>query len=158
MRYHLNIGTNIEPRVATIQRALMLLAAISQRQPIISTVVHSAPWGFQSARQFLNIGITIECALPPLALLRLTQAIERRLGSGAHRDSNGNYCDRLADIDLIACDQFTIHTPTLTLPHPHMAERTFVLQPLRQTAPYWHHPDNGKSVVAMLNAINPIGH
>ena len=151
MRYHLNLGTNMEPRVATLQRAVALLAACGD--VAVSRVVHSAPWGYRSVYEYLNIGVRLDSRLAPHELLRVTQGVERRLGSGPHRHADGTYRDRLIDIDIVACDEFSVHTDTLTLPHPHMAEREFVLRPLAQLAPYWRHPATGHSVRRLLAAF-----
>lgn len=74
------------------------------------------------------------------------QEIERKVSSGGHRDSEGNYIDREIDIDIIAMDDMVIDTPTLTIPHPRMHLRDFVIIPMLELAPSWTHPILGKSI------------
>ncbi|MDE6378068.1 MAG: 2-amino-4-hydroxy-6-hydroxymethyldihydropteridine diphosphokinase, partial [Duncaniella sp.] len=67
-----------------------------------------------------------------------------------HRDRDGGYIDRRIDIDIIAIDSIVLSTPRLTLPHPRMHLREFVLVPLAQLAPGWVHPVTGLNASAML--------
>ena len=80
--------------------------------------------------------------------------IERRLGSAAHRDGDGNYIDRLVDIDIVAIDERVIDTPTLQVPHPHLAERDFFLRPMMELAPNWVHPVTGLTTAQMLDMLH----
>lgn len=131
MIYHLNIGSNIGDREMNLRRAVDELSLLGSRC-IVSSIVESEPWGFESSNAFLNVGVMLESDLEPLDMLHHCQAIERQLGSAAHRDSNGNYVDRLIDIDIILAGELHINTPELTIPHPRMHERDFVMRPLQE--------------------------
>jgi 2-amino-4-hydroxy-6-hydroxymethyldihydropteridine diphosphokinase len=96
--------------------------------------------GFESDNLFMNAVITVRSALEPHEVLSRTHQIELDLGCSTHRNADGSYCDRSLDIDLIACDDMVCHDDTLTLPHPRMHLRRFVLDPLCEIAPRWMHP------------------
>lgn len=72
------------------------------------------------------------------------------MGSGSHRSVTGTYADRIIDIDIIAVDETVISTPKLTVPHPHMAQRRFVLEPMAEIAPHWTHPILHKTASQLL--------
>lgn len=131
MLYHLNIGSNLGDREGNLRRAIAMLSALGSAYSV-SSIVESEPWGFDSVNTFLNVGVMLESDLKPLEMLHHCQAIERKLGSKSHRDSEGNYVDRLVDIDIILAGDLVINTPELTVPHPRMHERDFVMRPLKE--------------------------
>lgn len=128
---YLNIGSNLGNREENLLRAIVLLSA-GTGGCAVSSVVESDPWGFESGNRFLNVGVMLRCDMDPFDLLEFTQGIEKQMGSNTHRDANGNYVDRLVDIDIIEIDGVEINTPQLTVPHPRMHERDFVMKPLEQ--------------------------
>lgn len=86
----------------------------------VSQPVESEPWGYESDKAFVNAGLTLRSTADPSDLLQSLQAVEREISPAPHRDASGAYIDRLIDIDLIACGEAVVSTPTLTLPHPAM--------------------------------------
>ena len=76
--------------------------------------------------------------------------IEGRLSPMPHRDDRGGYVDRVIDIDIMAADDTVIDTEELTVPHPHLAERHFFLEPFDELAPLWRHPVTGLTCAEML--------
>ena len=78
--------------------------------------------------------------MEPLEILRLLREVETSINPASHRTASGEYADRVIDIDLIAVDDMVLNTPELTLPHPRMHLRAFVLEPLAELAPAWRHP------------------
>lgn len=99
-----------------------------------SSVIETPSWGFESD-PFLNQVIVVETALEPLELLDALQSIERRLGRTQKStvvDGKPVYHDRTIDLDILDYDRKPYHDDRLTLPHPHIAERDFVLIPLRE--------------------------
>ena len=153
MKYYLNIGTNMGERRDNLYRAVVALAA-STGGCAVSSVVESEPWGFESEHRFLNIGVSLDSPMPPEQMLERIHEIERHLGSAAHRDSEGRYIDRLVDIDIVAIDDLVIDTPTLQVPHPHLAERDFFLKPMVELAPAWRHPVTGLTASQMLEMLH----
>lgn len=145
-RIHINIGSNQGDRQTLIESAVAL---ISHEWPDArlsrSDFFESEPWGFESDNSFINLGLMLEtdALINPLDILRRLQTIERRISPDPHRDSLGNYIDRRIDIDLIAVDSLVVNTPELTLPHPRMRGRDFVMKPLRSLDPSWIDPVTG---------------
>ena len=110
-----------------------------------SSFIETEPWGFVSPNRFLNAAVMLLTELTPHQLLRLTQQIERELGRTTKTNDvkseelrvNGEphiygYCDRPIDIDILTYDDLHIDTPDLTLPHPRMSQRDFVMIPLSE--------------------------
>lgn len=150
---HINIGSNTGDRMANTGRAVALVSALSERPARVSSAVESDPWGFESPNRFVNVGVEIDTALTPRELLARLQEIERSLGATPHRDSGGNYIDRNIDIDIICCGDTVVSSPALTLPHPRLAGRLFVLAPLAELSPLWRHPETGLTAREMLAAL-----
>ncbi|MDE5658768.1 MAG: 2-amino-4-hydroxy-6-hydroxymethyldihydropteridine diphosphokinase [Muribaculaceae bacterium] len=147
LHVHLNIGSNLGDREENIRRAvasLRQLACVSS-SVIVSDMVESEPWGYDSSNGFLNVGMSFDTELAPEALLAAVQRVEKSISTASHRDSAGAYIDRIIDIDIIACsvtDAATgrpalviSDTPELTLPHPRALLRDFVMTPLRLVDP-----------------------
>lgn len=138
---HINIGTNLGDRQANLRQAVAGISAITGVTAIrVSKIVESAPWGYESQAPFLNIGVAVETILDPFSLFEALQGVEKQISCTPHRDRNGNYIDRIIDIDLIAYGEQMINTPKLIIPHPRMHLRPFVLFPLAELAPEWTHP------------------
>lgn len=137
-----NIGTNRGDRRRNLSRAC---AEVGRRFGYfeLSHVMESEPWGFDSPREFLNIAMVFRSDEEPLEILHALQKIERELGaklaeengcgnSDEHRDAQGGYADRFLDIDIMTIEGVRMQTPELTLPHPHLRERPFFIEPLQE--------------------------
>ena len=125
----LSLGSNLGDRHATMRRAIRLIneeVGIVDRE---SSPMETEPWGFESPNKFLNMCVRVKTTLTPIEVLDATQAIERRLGR-TRKSTDGHYHDRPIDIDILTYDDLHISTPRITLPHPHMHERDFVMKPL----------------------------
>lgn len=96
-----------------------------------SALIETAPWGFNSANTFINAAVCSETSLSPREVLQATQDIERALGRTT-KSIDGQYHDRLIDIDILLYDDLHVSEPDLVIPHPHMNERQFVMQPLSE--------------------------
>lgn len=154
MTAHINLGSNIGDRRALIETAVVRIEAALGCTSLRSDIIDSEPWGYDSSNRFLNLGITIESAgLGPLELHRMLQQIQREISEAPHRTASGAYADRVIDIDLICMEQTVVDTPELTLPHPRMHLREFVLRPLAQLQPAWHHPLLGKTAAELLASL-----
>ena len=135
MLIYFGIGTNLGDREANLREAIRLLSERVGEQLACSSVYRSAPMGFVSNNEFANIVAVYDTDYSPEEVLLITQQIEREMGR-TEKSVNGVYQDRVIDIDLL---QVTHHSSlilhnsvTLTLPHPHMHEREFVMIPLRE--------------------------
>ena len=150
---YLNIGSNKGNSLALIEQAVALIEHLCNTSVRCSGVVKSAPWGYESENPYTNLGVAIDTDLNAHALLDALQAIELKVSPTPHRDSQGNYIDREIDIDIVAIDAMVIDTPRLTLPHPRMHLREFVLQPMHELAPEWQHPLSGLTAMQMLEQL-----
>lgn len=128
---YLSLGSNLGDRHATMQQAILLLGKQAGTVDRVSSAIETEPWGFESANKFLNMCVRIITPLSPEQLLATTKDIELQLGRTT-KSVNGQYHDRPIDIDILTYDDLHINTPSLTLPHPHMHERDFVMIPLRE--------------------------
>ena len=137
----LGIGTNLGDREANLRTALQLLHDRVGECIACSSIYRSAPQGFVSENEFANVVVVCRTDHSPEEVLLITQQIEREMGR-TEKSVNGVYHDRVIDIDLLQAGignrksgiqtQVECHTDTLTLPHPRMHERDFVLIPLRE--------------------------
>ena len=127
----LALGGNVGNSRAILDRAVNLLCDGKEVQLTgRSSDYRTPPWGFKYQPHFVNLAITVETTLSPHELLARAQDVELRLGRDrAHEKRNG---PRTADIDIIAYDDLTLNEPNLTLPHPRLFERAFVLVPLAE--------------------------
>lgn len=147
---HVNIGSNLGDGRANVTRAAEMIAArlgvdVRRAEPVVSE-----PWGYTSPNPFVNLGIAFDTDIEPSALLRILRDIEAAISPAPHRNADGSYADRLIDIDLIAVGDTVADTPELTLPHPRMHLRDFVLLPVAQLDPGWRHPLLGLTAAQLL--------
>lgn len=127
MRAYLSIGTNMGDRLQNLQNAVNSLKLLPQTSVIeISPVYETEPIGFEEQADFLNIAVEIETSLTPEALLGALLGIEAALGK-VRLFKNG---PRIIDLDLLLFGNEEINSRVLTVPHPRMYEREFVLKPL----------------------------
>lgn len=122
-------------RRALICRAISLIDERIGAVQRVSSFIETEPWGFKSKNKFLNAAVKVLTTLSPEQCLERTQQIERELGRKS-KSKGGKYHDRPIDIDLLLYGDLTLSTPRLTLPHPHMLERDFVMIPLREIMPH----------------------
>jgi len=131
---YIGIGTNLGNKTKNLKQAINLLEERVGKCCKISSFYASKPFGFDSENDFLNAVVEVETCLLPFELLRETQKIEYEIGR-TKKSANGIYQDRIIDIDILLYDNEIIDTPELKIPHPHIAERDFVLIPLKEIAP-----------------------
>ena len=132
---YLGLGSNEGDRQERLDRACQEIDKLIGPVVSRSACHETEPWGFCSPNKFLNAVVCCSTRLAPLQLLRATQRIERMLGRQAKTGSNGAYHDRPIDIDILLYDDLHIDTPQLTIPHPRMLRRQFVMEPLREVMP-----------------------
>lgn len=149
---YLALGTNIGNRRRNMITAAALLAERVGDVLALSGFYETEPWGFQSENTFLNAALRLETSLSPLELLKATQQIEAEMGRT--QKSNGTYHDRIIDIDILLYDDLILQTPELTLPHPLMQDRRFVMEPLLEIAPNVVHPVFKKTIVSLIREHN----
>ena len=131
---YLGLGTNLGDKEANLKAAVEEIGKRVGEVTSLSAFHVSEPWGFTSENSFLNAVCCVLTDFRPMEVLRLTQDIERSLGR-LKKSVDGHYSDRLIDIDILLYDDLHIATPELTIPHPLMWQRDFVMIPLREIAP-----------------------
>lgn len=139
------VGSNLGDRSAHLAFALDQLACLPRSRLLAgSSVVETQPVGGVPQGSFLNAAALIETALAPDELLRAMLEIERR--RGRVREPALRWGPRTLDLDLLLYDSLVMRTPALTIPHPEMHRRAFVLEPLAEIAPDLVHPTLGSTV------------
>lgn len=128
---YLSLGTNLGGKTQNLVSAITEIERRIGPVRAQSAFLTTEPWGFESENTFLNAAVRVETALSPFDLLNKTQQIERDMGR-TQKSVDGKYHDRIIDIDILLYDDLHINTPKLTIPHPLMYERDFVLIPLKE--------------------------
>ncbi len=128
------LGGNVGDARATLDKAVRLFCDGDEvRLEARSSDYRTPPWGDTDQPSFINLCIAVTTRLPPQALLTRAQQVERALGRD--RAQQRRWGPRTVDIDILAYDDLALDEPALTLPHPRLFERAFVLVPLVQIAP-----------------------
>jgi 2-amino-4-hydroxy-6-hydroxymethyldihydropteridine diphosphokinase len=128
------LGGNVGYVRATFDKAIAELLGLAEAVLLArSSDYATPPWGDEQQARFVNACIEIETGLAPLALLKVLQAVEQAFGR--ERSKERRWGPRTLDLDLIAYDDLVMDQQELTLPHPRLFERAFVLVPLAEIAP-----------------------
>lgn len=138
-KLYLALGSNLGDRDAWLDSAERLISMRIGPIRAKSSRLQNVAEGFVSVNEFLNEVIEVDTYLSPLEVLYASNEIERELGRTV-KSVDCNYHDRTIDIDMIYYADVVCSTPELTLPHPRMVERRFVLSPLCEIAPDFVHP------------------
>ncbi len=115
-----------------------------------SPIYETPPWGYLEQPAFLNQVVQGNTRLKPETLLTYLKQLEIKMG----RTPTVRYGPRLIDIDILFYDDLILDKPNLAIPHPHLHERAFVLVPLADIAPEYHHPVSGKSTRQLLAQVD----
>lgn len=132
---YLALGSNLGDREGNMRRALALIDERVGSVYRVSSIMETEPAGFLSENKFLNLVCCVHTMMSPLSCHMELQKIEQELGRTQKSTvQNGVtvYHDRTMDIDMLTYDDITMDTPELTLPHPRMQERDFVMIPLKE--------------------------
>jgi 2-amino-4-hydroxy-6-hydroxymethyldihydropteridine diphosphokinase len=148
------LGGNVGDVRATFKKAIANICGMAQAALLAcSSDYATSPWGNEQQARFINACIEIETSLDPHALLFTLQKIEQKFGRD--RSKEERWGPRTLDLDLIAYDDVVLQRPELTLPHPRLFERAFVLVPLVEIAP--DRLIAGRSVKAALEGLSTEG-
>lgn len=151
-RVCLSLGSNLGPRETYLRKALQALDKELGSLVKCSSFYETLPWGFSSDSLFLNAAACFDTLLSPEEVLAVTQQIEKSLGR-KEKSRQGRYADRCIDIDILLYDDRVMQTPDMILPHPHMAERMFVLEPLAEIMPHMLHPLLKKTILQLKEEL-----
>jgi 2-amino-4-hydroxy-6-hydroxymethyldihydropteridine diphosphokinase len=146
---YLSTGSNLGDRSLNLRNAIAHLTP--SVQPLIQSAVYETePWGYIDQPAFLNQVIKASTTLEPFDLLAFFKKIEVSLG----RQETFRFGPRLIDLDILFYDDLILDTPQLTIPHPRITERAFILVPLAEIAPDLCHPRNNKTILELKAALD----
>lgn len=149
-RAFLSLGSNLGDRQATLLAALDALDRGGGRIIRRSSFYETEPVGKIDQPRFLNLVVEVATDLTPADLLALCQSVERKLG----RVRKERWGPRTVDIDILLYDRLTMQTSSLTIPHPEMIRRRFVLEPLLEIAPGASLPDGRRLDVFLADVAD----
>ena len=151
---YLGLGSNVGDRVGMITKAV---ACLDREGDIVvrrlSGMYETKPWGNEDQRDFVNAVAEVDTCLSPKELLARVKGIERELG----REEGARWGPRRIDIDILLYGSEVVREEGLTIPHPNIRERAFVLAPLAEIAPDLVHPLTGRCVRGYLEEIEESG-
>jgi len=143
---YLLLGSNLGNKEENLRVAVKLLKKIGKVKKH-SAIYETEPWGFTDDHNFFNMALCLETSLKPLELLIEILKIEISIG---RKRQVKQWVAREIDIDIIFFDNLIINEDNLTVPHPHIKNRKFVLVPLKEIAPGFIHPEYRKSISELL--------
>ena len=136
MRYFLSLGSNVGQKIDNLAKAVHFMEQEGVKILAASALYETQPVDISSQPWFLNQVLEIESEKDPESLLNVVKAIEQRMGRTLSRSKE----PRIIDIDILLAEEMIFKTKTLEIPHPRLAERNFVLIPLKEIAPDAVHP------------------
>ena len=149
---HIGIGSNLGNREENCLKAIRFLSQNGIHVRKRSSMYETEPWGVKEQPGFINMTIEGETGLRPAELLEVLKKIEDEIG----RTETYRWGPRVIDLDVLLYDNLVMHTPELTIPHPRMHEREFVLRPLAEIAPDKIHPVLKKTMRELLSGLSAV--
>ena len=148
-RVYLGLGSNLGNRKSNLEESIRQIGEFATVKKS-SSIYETEPWGLKDQPKFLNQVIFMESTLKPNELLLRLKKIEQQMG----RKKSIRFGPRLIDVDILFYADHIMNTPELTIPHPHLTERAFVLVPLAEIAPKLVHPLYHKTIKVLLQDID----
>ena len=143
----LGLGSNLGNRKNIIEQAIQNIRTFSEIIKV-SPLYESSAWGFNSNNEFINMAIQISTELTAEQLIENILHIEKQLGR--EQKTTTSYQDRTIDIDILFYGDQILNSENLTIPHPKISERLFVLKPLNDISPNYIHPILNKTISELL--------
>jgi len=151
-RVYLSLGTNMGDRRQHLRQAVDGLRGLGN-VAACSEVYETEPWGYLEQDKFFNMVVSLETNLEPLPLLKDLKELEKQIG----REPGVRYGPRVIDLDILCYDDLQMNTPELTIPHPQLAGRAFVLVPLAELNADLIIPGLNVTVARLLQVIGSAG-
>ncbi|MTK54538.1 2-amino-4-hydroxy-6-hydroxymethyldihydropteridine diphosphokinase [Paludibacter sp.] len=151
-KVYLSLGSNLGDKQRNLSVAISEIEQRCGKVELCSSFYSTPPWGFNSNNEFVNLALSITTTLEPLDLLNVLKHIEQV--SGRQQKAKSGYEDRPLDIDILFYDNSIINSETLTVPHPRLHLRLFVLVPMNEIAPQLIHPIFHKTIETLLMECN----
>ena len=145
-KVYLSLGSNQGERLLWLEQAMHMLEDQAGKIITRSPVYVSKAWGLEAQPDFLNMALLLDTAKDPRQLLHIIRTIEEALGRQRHI----KWGPRTLDIDILFFNDDVIASPELTVPHPFIQDRAFVLTPMADIAPGFIHPVLHKTIAALL--------
>jgi 2-amino-4-hydroxy-6-hydroxymethyldihydropteridine diphosphokinase len=146
---YISLGSNLGDRLANLRNAMTNISP-EVKAVAKSSIYETEPWGYSDQPSFLNQIIKANTDLAPFDLLAFFKEIEVSMG----RQETFRFGPRLIDLDILFYDDLVLNTPKLTIPHPRIIERAFVLIPLVEIAPDLYHPVIGKTIQQLTTGVD----
>lgn len=146
----IHLGTNLGKKRKNLKTALEHLESFSGTICSFSSIYETAAWGKSNQPDFLNQAIELSTKLPPFELLYELQLIEQKMG----RERIEKWGERIIDLDILFYDDIIIDYQQLTIPHPLIEQRRFVLEPLLEIVKNFVHPVHGSSIQELANSCS----
>ncbi len=134
---YLHTGTNLGNRLENLQKVNQLITTHIGKIEQLSSIYETEAWGVENQADFLNQALSVKTALTPQEVLQKIYVIEQ---TEFNRVREQRWAERIIDVDILFYDNEIVDTPNLTIPHPQIPFRNFVLIPLMEIAPYFEHP------------------
>lgn len=146
---YLGIGSNLGDKSTNCRQSVGLLRSKGILVTKESAPYETEPWGLKDQPGFINMAVEAKTDLQPLELLGALKEIEREMG----REAGVRWGPRVIDLDILLYEDMVLSTEALTIPHPHLHEREFALEPLAEIAPTVMHPLMSKNIATLLREV-----
>lgn len=146
---YFSLGSNLGNRMKNLEEAFNKLETTVGTIIQLSSAYESQSWGYESQNNYLNCCLKIRTNLNPFQVLEEAKKIEQAMGRIKTKEKE--YTDRIIDIDILFYDDLNINEKSLTIPHPHLEKRKFVLLPLNEISPSLYHNKHFLTIKQLLN-------
>ena len=151
-RVFISLGSNVGDRLANIQQAVSLLSMTDKIKIVKSSSFYETePWGNKNQNWFVNATVALDTELSPVELLKLCQSVEMQLGR--NRVNQEKWSERTIDIDILMYDNLIMSNDILSIPHPYMHKRAFVLVPMLEVKSDLVHPVFKKTISELYDEL-----
>lgn len=151
--YYLHLGSNKGDRNDFLQKALQLISEKIGTINLKSNIYETEPWGMKEQENFLNMAIEVKSTKSPEDVIQSIKSIESSLGSS----KSVKWGPRNIDIDVLYCDDLIIESSEITIPHPHIQDRNFVLIPLLEIAGDFTDPAHKMTIDELYDLCKDTG-